>query len=237
MQFYENVAKIAAKYHLMIDFHGAFKPSGLERTYPNIINYEGVAGLEQMKWGATEYDQVTYDVIIPFVRMAAGRMDYTQGAMINCQKGRAYPNNSTPMSQGTRCRQLAEYAIFEAPLTMLCDSPSNYMAEPECTDFIAAFPTAWDETVPVCGKIGEYVAIARRNGNDWYVGALTGWDSRDLVLDLSFIGGGKMTIFQDGINAAKAARDYKKVSMDLPADGKVKIHMAPGGGWVAKISK
>ena len=237
MQFYENVAKIAAKYHLMIDFHGAFKPAGLERTYPNIINYEGVAGLEQMKWGATEYDQVTYDVIIPFVRMAAGRMDYTQGAMINCQKGRAYPNNSTPMSQGTRCRQLAEYAIFEAPLTMLCDSPSNYMAEPECTDFIAAFPTAWDETVPVCGKIGEYVAIARRNGNDWYVGALTGWDSRDLVLDLSFIGGGKMTIFQDGINAAKAARDYKKVSMDLPADGKVKIHMAPGGGWVAKISK
>ena len=237
MQFYENVAKTAAKYHLMIDFHGAFKPSGLERTYPNIINYEGVAGLEQMKWGAKEYDQVTYDVIIPFVRMAAGRMDYTQGAMINCTKGRAYPNNSSPMSQGTRCRQLAEYAIFEAPLTMLCDSPSNYMAEPECTDFIAAFPTAWDETVPVCGKIGEYVAIARRKGNDWYVGALTGWDARDLVLDLSFIGKGKMTIFQDGVNAHRAAQDYKKVAKDLPADGKVQIHMAPGGGWVAKISR
>ena len=218
MQFYENVAKTAAKYHLMIDFHGAFKPSGLERTYPNIINYEGVAGLEQMKWGAREYDQVTYDVIIPFVRMAAGRMDYTQGAMINCTKGRAYPNNSSPMSQGTRCRQLAEYAIFEAPLTMLCDSPSNYMAEPECTDFIAAFPTTWDETVPVCGKIGEYVAIARRKGND-------------------FIGKGKMTIFQDGVNAHRAAQDYKKVSKDLPADGKVQIHMAPGGGWVAKISR
>ena len=237
MQFYENVAKTAAKYHLLIDFHGAFKPSGLERTYPNIINYEGVAGLEQMKWGAKACDQVTYDVIIPFVRMAAGRMDYTQGAMINCSKGTAYPNNSTPMSQGTRCRQLAEYAIFEAPLTMLCDSPSNYMAEPECTDFIAAFPTAWDETVPVCGKIGEYVAIARRKGNDWYVGALTGWDARDLVLDLGFIGSGKMTVFQDGVNAHRAARDYKKVTMDLPVDGKVHIHMAPGGGWVAKISK
>ena len=215
MQFYENVAKTAAKYHLI----------------------EGVAGLEQMKWGAKEYDQVTYDVIIPFVRMAAGRMDYTQGAMINCTKGRAYPNNSSPMSQGTRCRQLAEYAIFEAPLTMLCDSPSNYMAEPECTDFIAAFPTTWDETVPVCGKIGEYVAIARRKGNDWYVGALTGWDERDLVLDLSFIGKGKMTIFQDGVNAHRAAQDYKKVTKDLPADGKVQIHMAPGGGWVAKISR
>ena len=236
MQFYVNVAKTAAKYHMLVDFHGAFKPSGLERTYPNIINYEGVAGLEQMKWGAQEYDQVTYDVIIPFIRMAAGRMDYTQGAMINCTKDMAYPNNSTPMSQGTRCRQLAEYAIFEAPLTMLCDSPTHYMAEAECTDFISAFPTTWDETVPVCGKIGEYVAIARRKGNDWYVGALTNWDARDLVLDLGFIGSGKMTVFQDGVNAHRAAQDYKKTTMDLPVDGKVRIHMAPGGGWVARIA-
>ena len=237
MQFYENVAKTAAKYHMLVDFHGAFKPSGLERTYPNIINYEGVAGLEQMKWGAKEYDQVTYDVIIPFVRMAAGRMDYTQGAMINCTKGYAYPYNARPMSQGTRCRQLAEYAIFEAPLTMLCDSPSNYMAEPECTDFIAEFPTTWDETVPVCGKVGEYVAIARRKGNDWYVGALTNWDARDLVLDLGFIGSGNMTIFRDGVNAHRNAQDYKKDSDKLPIDGKYQIHMAPGGGWAAKISR
>ena len=136
MQFYENVARTAAKYHMLVDFHGAFKPSGLERTYPNIINYEGVYGLEQMKWGAKDYDQVAYDVTVPFIRMAAGRMDYTQGAMINCTKGMAYPNNSSPMSQGTRCHQLAEYAIFEAPLTMLCDSPTHYMAEAECTDFI-----------------------------------------------------------------------------------------------------
>ena len=236
MQFYEKVAKTAAKYHMLVDFHGAFKPSGLERTYPNIINYEGVYGLEQMKWGARSYDQVTYDVTVPFIRMAAGRMDYTQGAMINCTKNMAYPNNSTPMSQGTRCRQLAEYAIFEAPLTMLCDSPTHYMAEAECTDFISAFPTTWDETVPVCGKIGEYVAIARRKGNDWYVGALTNWDARDLVLDLGFIGSGKMTVFQDGVNAHRAAQDYKKTSMNLPVDGKVQIHMAPGGGWVAKIA-
>ena len=237
MQFYEKVAATAAKYHMLVDFHGAFKPSGLERTYPNIINYEGVAGLEQMKWGAKQYDQVTYDVIIPFVRMAAGRMDYTQGAMINCTKGMAYANNSSPMSQGTRCRQLAEYAIFEAPLTMLCDSPSNYMAEPECTDFIAAFPTSWDETVPVCGKIGEYVAIARRKGNDWYVGALTNWNARDLALDLGFIGSGKMTVFQDGVNAHRAAQDYKISSASLPSDGNVTVHLAPGGGWVAKISR
>lgn len=235
VEFYENVASIGAKYHLLIDFHGAFKPAGLQRTYPNVLNFEGVAGLEQLKWG--EDDQVTYDCIIPFVRMAAGSMDYTQGAMRNATKRNYRPINSEAMSQGTRCRQLAEYAIFDAPLTMLCDSPSNYIAEPECTEFIAGFPTTWDETVPVCGEIGEYVAVARRKGSDWYVGAITNWNARNLTLDLGFIGGGKMTAFQDGVNADRAAKDYKKVSVSLSADGKVQVHLAPGGGWAAKISK
>lgn len=237
VEFYEKVARACAKNHLLVDFHGAFKPSGMQRAYPNIINYEGVAGLEQMKWGADTVDQVTYDVTIPFIRMAAGSMDYTQGAMKNCTIGTAYPDNSSPMSQGTRCRQIAEYAVFDAPLTMLCDSPSNYMSEPECTEFIAGFPTVWDETVPVCGKIGEYVAIARRSGSTWYVGALTGWDARDLTIDLGFIGGGRMTVFKDGVNADRSAQDYSKVCETLPADGKVSIHMAPGGGWAARIDK
>lgn len=235
VEFYENVARIGAKYHLLIDFHGAFKPSGLQRAYPNVLNFEGVHGLEQMKW--SKADQVTYDLIIPFVRMAAGSMDYTQGAMRNATKGNYQPINSEAMSQGTRCRQLAEYAIFDAPLTMMCDSPSNYMAEKECTDFIASFPTTWDETVAVCGEIGEYVAIARRKGNKWYVGAMTDWNARDLELDLGFIGGGQMTAFQDGVNADRAARDYKKVQCALPSDGKVKVHMAPGGGWAAIITR
>ena len=166
-------------------------------------------------------------------------MDYTQGAMRNATKGNYRPVNSEAMSQGTRCRQLAEYAVFDAPLTMLCDSPSNYLAEPECTDFIASFPTTWDETVPLCGEIGEYVAIARRKGDTWYVGAMTGWNARDLTLDLSFIGPGArtMTVFQDGVNAHRAARDYRRTVVALPADGQVKIHMAPGGGWAAKIEK
>ena len=237
MQFYENVAKTAAKYHLLIDFHGAFKPSGLERTYPNIINYEGVAGLEQMKWGAKACDQVTYDVTIPFVRMAAGRMDYTQGAMINCTKGNASSNNSTPMSQGTRCHQLAEYVVFDSPLAMLCDSPSRYLAEPGYTSFLSGIPTVWDETAPLAGKIGEYVAIARRKGSDWYVGVLNGWEAREVELDLGFIQGGGMTVFQDGVNAALAAQDYKTVSTTLPSDGKITVRMAPGGGWVAKITR
>jgi alpha-glucosidase len=189
-----------------------------------------------MKWGnLNDHPEVDYDVTIPFVRMAAGSFDYTQGAMRNATKGNYRPVNSEPMSPGTRCHQLAEYAIFFAPLTMLCDSPSNYMNELECTEFIAGFPTTWDETVPVCGEIGEYVAMARRKGNTWYVGALTNWDARDITLDLSFIKNRNVTAFQDGINADRAARDYKKVSFTMPADGKVKIHMAPGGGWAAII--
>ncbi|MBQ0144609.1 MAG: glycoside hydrolase family 97 protein [Bacteroidales bacterium] len=233
VDFYEELASVAAKYHLVLDFHGAFKPAGLQRTYPNVLNFEGVQGLEQMKWG--KGDEVTYDVQIPFIRMAAGPMDYTQGAMRNATRNNYSPVNSEAMSQGTRCRQLAEYAIFDAPLGMMCDSPSAYKAEPECTEFIASFPTTWDETVPVCGEIGEYVAIARRKGGKWYVGAMTDWNARDLEFDLSFIGGGKMTVFQDGVNADKIAKDYRKVLMELPADGKVKVHMAPGGGWAAVI--
>lgn len=231
------MAKIAAENHLLIDFHGVYKPAGIQRTYPNVLNFEGVAGLEQLKWSPEDYDEVTYDVTIPFVRMVAGPMDYTQGAMRNAVRRNYRPVGSEAMSQGTRCRQLAEYAVFEAPLTMLCDSPSNYMAETECTEFIAEFPTVWDETIPLCGEIGEYVAVARRHGETWYVGALTNWDERDLDLDLGFIGGGEMTVFQDGINADRAARDYKKTSARIPADGIVRIHMAPGGGWVAKITR
>lgn len=237
VKFCERMARIAAENHLLIDFHGVYKPAGIQRTYPNVLNFEGVAGLEQLKWSPEGYDEVTYDVTIPFVRMVAGPMDYTQGAMRNAIRKNYHPIGSEAMSQGTRCRQLAEYAVFEAPLTMLCDSPSNYMAEPECTEFIAGFPTVWDETVPICGEIGEYVAVARRSGDIWYIGALTNWDARDLTLDLNFIGDGNMTVFQDGINADRAARDYKKTSAKIPADGIVKIHLAPGGGWVARITR
>lgn len=237
VKFCERMARIAAENHLLIDFHGVYKPAGIQRTYPNVLNFEGVAGLEQLKWSPEGYDEVTYDVTIPFVRMVAGPMDYTQGAMRNAIRKNYHPIGSEAMSQGTRSRQLAEYAVFEAPLTMLCDSPSNYMAEPECTEFIAGFPTVWDETVPICGEIGEYVAVARRSGDIWYIGALTNWDARDLTLDLNFIGDGNMTVFQDGINADRAARDYKKTSAKIPADGIVKIHLAPGGGWVARITR
>lgn len=239
VDFHHQAAKIAAKYKMLLDFHGTYKPTGLQRTYPNVINFEGVHGLEQLKWSPASLDQVTYDVTIPFVRMVAGPMDYTQGAMRNATKDNYRPVNTEAMSQGTRCRQLAEYIIFESPLNMLCDNPSNYMREKECADFIASVPTTWDNTVSLDGKIAEYIAIARQKGNDWYVGAMTNWDGRKMELDLSFLGQGsfKGEVFRDGINADRAARDYTKEVIDIPANRKLPISMASGGGYVIRIYK
>ena len=233
VQFYEKAAATAAKYRMLCDFHGAFKPAGIQRTYPNVLNFEGIHGLENMKWSTSAVDQVTYDVTVPFTRYVAGPADYTQGAMHNATRRNYYPSNSEPMSQGTRCHQLAEYLIFDAPLTMLCDSPSNYMQEPECTDFIASIPTEWDETVALDGKIAEYVVIARRSGSTWYIGALGNWDARDLTVDLSPLGIQHVEgeAFVDGANAHRAARDYRKVETSV--HGAVwKVHLAPGGGAV-----
>lgn len=190
VDFYYRAAETAAKNKLLVDFHGAYKPTGLQRTYPNVINFEGVHGLEQMKWSGPEVDQVTYDVTMPFLRMLAGPVDYTQGAMRNATKSNYRPVFSEPMSQGTRARQLAEYVVFESPINMLADSPTNYMKEPESTRFIAAVPEVWDNTIALSGKIGEHIAIARKKGDEWYVGAMTNWNPREMELDLSFLGEG-----------------------------------------------
>ena len=238
VDFHRRASEMCAKYKMMVDFHGTYKPTGLHRTYPNVVNFEGVHGLEQMKWDTPETDEVTYDVTIPFIRMVAGPFDYTQGAMRNATKKNYCPINTEAMSQGTRCRQLAEFIIFDSPFSMLCDSPSNYMSEPECTKFIADVPTVWDETKVLDGKVGDYIVTARRSGDAWYVGAMTDWDARDMVVDLSFLPAGnyQIEVFKDGINADRAARDYKKTVEDF-TPGKVNIHMAPGGGWTAKITK
>ena len=238
VDWYRRAAEMCAKYHLLMNFHGAYKPTGLQRTYPNVVNFEGVHGLEQMKWSDPSVDQVTYDVTIPFIRMLAGPMDYTQGAMRNATKKNYKPIRTEPMSQGTRCRQLAEYVVFESPLNMMCDSPTNYMAEQECTDFIAAIPTVCDETVALDGKVAEYVVMARRKADTWYVGAMTGWDGREMEIDLGFLPEGEysMTVFRDGVNAHRIASDYRKVTMAVPSDRKMKIKMAPGGGWAAVIT-
>ena len=170
-----DIAKKAADYKLMVDFHGMYKPTGLQRTYPNVIGFEGVKGLENFKW-ANE-DQPQYTTSIPFIRMMAGPMDYTPGAMRNATQATFRPINNNPMAKGTRCNQLAEYIVFYAPLQMLSDNPTTYMKEQECTDFIKNVPTTWDETVPLDGKVGEYVAVARRKGNEWFVGAMSNWNA------------------------------------------------------------
>ena len=239
VRFTYEAAELCAKYHMILDFHGVYKPTGLQRTYPNVLNYEGVFGLENMKWSAESVDMVTHDVTLPFIRMVAGPMDYTQGAMRNAAKGNYRPVNSEPMSQGTRCRQLATYVIFDSPFNMLCDAPTNYLREEECTRFIAKVPTVWEETVALTGEVAKFIALARRSGSDWYVGALTNWDARELTLDLSFLGEGdyQIELFRDGINADRAACDYKKEVLPVPANRKLTVKMAPGGGYAARITK
>lgn len=239
VDFNRRCAETGAKYKLLIDLHGTHKPTGLQRTYPNAINFEGVHGLEEMKWAQPGTDQVTYDVTMPFIRMVAGPLDYTQGAMNNANKENFKAVYSEPMSQGTRCRQLAQYIIFDSPLNMLCDAPTNYLKEEECTKFIAAIPTVWEETKALCGEVGKYLAMARQKNDVWYVGALTNWDSRNMELDLSFLGEGeyKAEIFEDGINADRVGKDYKQKVIPVPADRRLKIHMASGGGHVMRIWK
>ena len=197
--FNHRAAAMCAKYHLVLDLHGTHKPAGLNRTYPNVLNCEGVHGMEQLKWRPAGFDQLTYDVMVPFIRQVAGPMDYTQGAMHNATRANYYPSNSEPMSQGTRCHQLALYIVLESPLNMLCDSPSNYMREEESTSFIAQIPTVWDETIILDGKMGEYIITARRKGNTWYVGGLNNWTARDVEVDLSFLlaGDRKAVLFKD----------------------------------------
>lgn len=235
--FLYETAATCAKYKMMVDFHGIHKPTGLQRTYPNVLGYEGVNGLEQMKWAPQDYDAVAYDVSIPFIRMLAGPLDYTQGAMRNVVRKNYRPCYTEPMSQGTRCHQLAMYTIFESPFCMLCDNVSEYMREPECTGFIRQVPVTWDQTIALDGKIAEYIVMARRHDNEWYVGAMTNWTPRELEIDLSFLGEGnyQMEVFRDGANAAKVGRDYKRELLPVPDNRKIKIRMAPGGGWTARI--
>lgn len=238
VDFYYRSAATCARYGLIVDFHGAYKPTGLSRTYPNVLNFEGVHGLEQMKWSLPTVDQVTYDVTIPYIRMVAGPMDYTQGAMRNAARKAYVPNNAEPMSQGTRCHQLAMYTVFFSPFNMLCDSPDNYRKEPVSTDFIASIPTVWDQTVPLDGKVGEYAVVARRSGKSWYVGGLNGWTARTAKVDLSFLPEGdySLRIMVDGPNAAKIAQDFLVRESRLGAQRSIEVEMAQGGGFAAVIT-
>lgn len=238
VQFHYKAAEIAAKYRLVLDFHGTYKPTGLQRTFPNVLTFEAVQGLEHMKWASPRVDQVTYDVIMPYIRMVAGPLDYTQGSMRNASRKNYKPVYAEPMSQGTRVRQMAEYVLFESPLSMLCDSPCNYAKEPECTNFITRIPTVWDDSKALDGKISEYAVIARKKDDVWYVGGINNWTPRVIDVDLSFLGKGAFLaeIFKDGINAGEIARDFKKEQIEIYSGQKLSIRMESGGGFVIKIT-
>ena len=234
-----EIAACAARHHLLLDLHG-MRPFGVQTAYPNIINFEGVKGLENSKWEPRTatgplHDQPRYDVTIPFLRMLPGPMDYTPGAMTNATKDQFFGNNDHPMSQGTRVHQMAMYTIYDAPLQMLADSPTQYLKNQECTDFMVQIPTLFDEVIPLSGELGEYVAVAKRKGTTWYIAAMTNWQARDLTLDLSCLKGLNATadIFADGINADREATDYRHTRLQVKTGDKLNIHLAPGGGWTA----
>lgn len=246
-----EVAECAAKHHLLLDLHG-MRPFGVQFAYPNIVNFEGVKGLENSKWEPRAgdgplHDQPRYDVTIPFLRALPGCFDYTPGAMMNAVRSQFFGNNDHPMSQGTRVHQMAMYTIFDAPLQMLADSPTKYMQNQECTDFIAQIPTVYDQVVPLDGKLGEYVVVAKRKGVRWYIAAMNNWQARDLTVDLSLLIkmnetnnkleklNGRANIFADGINADREATDYKHTQRQINSDDKLQIHLAPGGGWTAIV--
>ncbi len=236
VNYYEQVAREAASRELLVDFHGAFKPAGLRRAYPNLINYEGVKGMENCKWSADITPE--HDLILPFTRMVAGPMDFTPGAMINTTEENFVPRFTQPMSQGTRCHQVAMYIIYSSPLQMLSDTPSNYYQERETTEFIARIPTTWDELKVLHAEVGDYLVMARRKGKTWYLAAMTDWSARDFEVDLSFLPQGSfdIEIMEDGINADKMAQDYKKKTMQVGSLQKISIKLAPGGGWAAILT-
>jgi len=237
IDWFHRVSRETAKRKMLVDFHGDQKPATMTRTWPNLISTEGVRGLEWSKW--SRESEPEHNVSLPFTRMFLGPMDFTPGAMLNAQRAAFAPIFSRPMSLGTRCHQLAMYVVYESPLQMLADSPSNYLREPESMEFLAAVPTEWDDSIPLDGKIGQYVAIARRNGADWYVGAMNNWTARDLDIDFSFLPDGnfQMGAYQDGVNADRMGSDYKLVKMQVNRTTKLRIKLAPGGGWAARIRK
>ncbi len=232
VEFVHRFASIAAKYKLFVDYHGMYQPAGLQRTYPNILNFEGVYGLEEVKW--SNPNMPLYNVTAPFLRMMAGPLDYTPGTFHNATKENFRAIYSSPMGQGTRCNQMALLVIQDAPLVALADNPSIYKKEQECLDFIASIPTTWDDTKVLSGKVGEQIVTARQNGDDWYIAGITNWDERNLEIDLSFLpkDNYQATIFTDGVNADKIATDYKKVVTEFLNTSKHRVHLAPGGGFV-----
>ena len=235
VNYYERVAAAAAERKLLVNFHGSYKPVGLNRKYPNVLSYEGVRGLENHKWS----DEITpgHNVTLPFIRMVAGPMDYTPGAMVNATRDNFCIRYTQPMSQGTRAHQAAMYALYESPMQMLADNPSNYLMEPDFTRFISRIPVVWDRTIGLDSRIGEYAAVARKKGDIWVIGAMTNWTPREMEIPTDFLAPGTYTLefVQDGPNADRHASDHQIGSITISQGDPIPIKMAPGGGWLGII--
>ncbi len=235
----ERLAKTCAEHRLFVDYHGFYAPTGMSRTYPNILNYEGVFGMEEVRWAKKTTDMPRYDVTFPFIRMMAGQVDFTPGAMHNGTRENWVVCYQNPVSMGTRCHQAACYVVHDSPFTMLCDAPTTYEQEPRYTQFISQIPDEWDETRVLQGRLGEYIVTARRKGDLWYVGGQTNWDERTINLPLSFLHSGDyfVTMLTDGINAHHNAQDYR-INREVHQSAEtLQIHMASGGGFVLKLQK
>jgi alpha-glucosidase len=237
VNYYTLVAEKAAAHHLLVDFHGAYKPAGLHRTWPNVLTFEGVAGMEQSKWGTKANPD--HDLMLPYIRMVAGPMDYTPGAMKNANQEDFRPIFASPMSQGTRCHQLAMYVVFESPLQMLSDNPSNYLREEETMEFLRQVPTTWENTKVLNAKVSDYILLARKSQEKWFVGAMTDWEERYMNISFDFLEEGEysLQVWQDGVNANKHAADYQVKSLTIDKNTILPIHLAKGGGWVGILSQ
>ena len=241
VNFYDAVGKAAADRHLVVDFHGAYKPSGMQRKYPNVLTFEGVLGNEYNKGEGTGWNaSVTPDhnLMIPFIRNLAGPMDFTPGAVHNVTREDYHGAFSHPVTLGTRANQAAMFVVFESPLQMICDSPSNYNNAPGYAEFLSKIPVTWDETIGLDAEIGDYLMMARRKGDKWYIAAMTDWTPRDLTLNLDFLPEGKWTMesMADGRNAHREATDHKFETKTVSTGDTLDLHLAPGGGWVAILT-
>ena len=233
-----RIAEMTARYKLTLDLHGIYKPTGINRTYPHIINFESVFGMEEVKWTDIKNNMPLYDVTFPYIRMMAGPVDYTPGAMRNATKADWRAMYYTPASIGTRCHQLAAYIVHDSPFTMLCDAPTNYLNEQECVDFIASLPVEVDSTFIASGELGKYIVTVRKKDVNWYIGGMTNWDERDVQLDFSFLPEGMSytaVLFKDGVNANKQAEDYRKETIRIDKDSRLTLHLASGGGFAMKL--
>ena len=234
-----RIAEMTARYKLTLDLHGIYKPTGINRTYPHIINFESVFGMEEVKWTDIKNNMPLYDVTFPYIRMMAGPVDYTPGAMRNATKADWRAMYYTPASMGTRCHQLAAYIVHDSPFTMLCDAPTNYLNEQECVDFIASLPVEVDSTFIASGELGKYIVTVRKKDVNWYIGGMTNWDERDVQLDFSFLPEGMSytaVLFKDGVNANKQAEDYRKETIRIDKDSRLTLHLASGGGFAMKLA-